>query len=142
METPSWHASLSGVIDEWAENTQRHVILSPDVDGLASAAVLNSIHPIKIIGIYTTIDLLLLDGHTKEDARNALFLDHDISQPGVRSIGQHLVLLKDSDQLSRRDPKSWNPNMIWKQSWENSFAVSHVTSSSAYSGLSAGVSTQ
>lgn len=122
MGSSEWHKSLSQVIDEWAESTPRHVIISPDVDGLASAALLNTIYPIKIIGIYTTIEILLLDGHSKEDARNALWLDHDISEPGIRCIGQHLIFLKDTDSLSRREPKSWNPNVMWKQSWENSFS--------------------
>lgn len=121
MDNSEWHKGLSDVINEWDKNTPRHVVISPDVDGLASASLLNSIKPIKIIGIYTTIELLLLDGHSKEEARNALWLDHDISEPGIRSIGQHLIFLKDSDILSRRDPKSWNPNVNWKQSWENSF---------------------
>ena len=121
MDYPEWHNDLSRVIKEWAENTPRYVVISPDVDGLASASLLNGMYPLKIIGIYTTIELLLLDGHTKEDARNALWLDHDVSQPGIRCIGQHLIFLKDTDVLSRRDSKSWNPNVAWKQSWENSF---------------------
>lgn len=121
MDNSEWHKGLSEVIKDWAESTPRYVIISPDVDGLASASLLNTIYPVKIIGIYTTIEILLLDGHTKEDARNALWLDHDISEPGIRCIGQHLIFLRDSDQLSRREPKSWNPNVVWKQSWENSF---------------------
>jgi hypothetical protein len=121
VKSPEWHRGLAEVINEWADSTPRHVIISPDVDGLASSALLNTIYPIKIIGIYTTIELLLLDDHTQEEARDALWLDHDISQPGVRCIGQHLIFLKDTDVLSRREPKSWNPNVMWKQSWENSF---------------------
>jgi hypothetical protein len=121
MQGADWHMKLESVLDSWASDTSRKVVISPDVDGLLSACILNSLHPLEIIGIYTTTHLILLDHYTKSDARKALFLDHDVSQPGVKSIGQHLVLHKDSDTLSRRDKGSWNPNIQWTQSWESSF---------------------
>lgn len=117
-----WQSELSQVLKEWnGQNNSNYVIISPDVDGLTSAAILNSIYPIKIIGIYTTTHLMLLDDHSKEDAKNALWLDHDISQEGIRCIGQHLVLHRTSDELPLRDKRSWNPNVWVQQSWEDSF---------------------
>jgi hypothetical protein len=77
--------------------------------------------PLKIIGIYTTTHLLLLDNHTKEEAKDALWLDHDISQIGVRCIGQHLVHHLPTDTLPLRDKRSWNPNVWVKQAWSESF---------------------
>jgi hypothetical protein len=78
-------------------------------------------YPVKIIGIYTTTHLLLLDDHTKEEAKDALWLDHDISQIGVRCVGQHLVLHQTTDKLPLRDQRSWNPNVWVKQAWTDSF---------------------
>jgi hypothetical protein len=122
MQHIQWHADLKRILDDWAKsNKKRHVVISPDVDGLTSAAILNSMYPIKIIGIYTTTHLLLLDDHTKEEAKDALWLDHDISQIGIRCVGQHLVLLHPTDKLPLRDQRSWNPNVWVKQAWTDSF---------------------
>jgi hypothetical protein len=57
-------------------------------------------YPVKIIGIYTTTHLLLLDDHTKEEAKDALWLDHDISQIGVRCVGQHLSPSSSNRQIT------------------------------------------
>ena len=122
MQHLQWHSDLTRVLDDWAKsNKKRHIVISPDVDGLTSAAILNSIYPLKIIGIYTTTHLLLLDDHTKEEARDALWLDHDISQIGVRCVGQHLVLHQSTNKLPLRDQRSWNPNVWVKQAWTDSF---------------------
>ena len=123
MQHLQWHSDLTKVLDDWAKsNKKRHIVISPDVDGLTSAAILNSMYPVKIIGIYTTTHLLLLDDHTKEEAKDALWLDHDISQIGVRCVGQHLVLHRSTDKLPLRDPRSWNPNIWVKQAWTDSFS--------------------
>lgn len=117
-----WHSDLKSVLDDWAaSNKKHHIVISPDIDGLTSAAILNSIYPVKIIGIYTTTHLLMLDNHTKGEAKDALWLDHDISQIGVRCVGQHLVHHQPSDKLPLRDKRSWNPNVWVKQSWSESF---------------------
>lgn len=122
MEHIQWHSDLKSTLDNWAKsNKKRHIVISPDVDGLTSAAILNSMYPVKIIGIYTTTHLLLLDDHTKKEAKDALWLDHDISQIGVRCVGQHLVLHKQTDKLPLRDQRSWNPNVWVKQAWTDSF---------------------
>ncbi len=111
------------MLDDWSINPgTKYVVISPDVDGLTSAAILNSIYPLKIIGIYSTTHLLLLDDHTPEDAKNALWLDHDISQIGVRCVGQHVVHHEPTDNLPLREPTSWNPNVWQKQSWNKSFS--------------------
>lgn len=122
MQHLQWHSDLTRVLDDWAKSSKkRHIVISPDVDGLTSAAILNSMYPLKIIGIYTTTHLLLLDNHTKEEARDALWLDHDISQIGVRCVGQHLVLHQSTNKLPLRDERSWNPNVWVKQAWTDSF---------------------
>lgn len=122
MQSVQWHSDLNAVLNNWAaSNRKRHIVISPDVDGLTSAAVLNALYPVKIIGIYTTTHLLMLDSHTKEEAKDALWLDHDISQIGVRCVGQHLVHHQPTDKLPLRDERSWNPNVWVKQAWSESF---------------------
>jgi len=122
MQQLQWHSDLTRVIDDWAQfNKKRHIVISPDIDGLTSAVILNSMYPVKIIGIYTTTHLLLLDDHSKEEAKDALWLDHDINHIGIRCIGQHLVLHQSTDNLPLRDKRSWNPNVWVGQAWSESF---------------------
>jgi len=118
----NWQTELGEVLEEWASSSkERHVVISPDVDGLTSASILNELYPLKIIGIYTTTNLLLLDNNTSQDAKDALWLDHDISQLGVRCVGQHLVHHHPDNKLPLRDKRSWNPNVWVRQAWSESF---------------------
>lgn len=121
MDSSNWQESLNAVIDDWARQTSRKIIISPDVDGITSACILNSIYEVEIIGIYTSVHLQMLGEYNRDDAKNALWLDHDINKEGIRCIGQHLVQHKSSDTLPLRDPRSWNPNVWVGQSWEESF---------------------
>tara|TARA_B100000700_G_C14916325_1_gene794857 strand:+ start:103 stop:1065 length:963 start_codon:yes stop_codon:yes gene_type:complete len=107
------------VVDDW---DGRHVITSPDVDGLLSFLAIKHAFPsTRLAGVYTTSHLLGFDGLTREEAREAIWLDHDISQPGIRCMGQHLVNLNPDDKLPRRHPISFNPNVFYKQAFTNSF---------------------
>jgi len=117
----SWKDLLSNVLSAWASESEG-VVLSADVDGALSAAIVATKFPTRVIGIYTTTHLVLLDGATAEDAGRALWLDHDVSEPGVRCVGQHLVHHKKTDELPRREPESFNPNVWLRQAWENSFS--------------------
>lgn len=120
MGNSNWKDDLKIVIDDWSTSSQ-DVVLSADVDGLLSCALLATRHPTRVLGVYTTTHLVLLDGATSEDAARALWLDHDVSEPGVRCIGQHLVHHSASDVLPRREKVSFNPNVWKKQSWDKSF---------------------
>ena len=114
-----WKEAVLGVVDDW---DGRHVITSPDVDGLLSFLAVRHAFPNVILGgVYTTSHLLGFDGLTRDEAREALWLDHDISQPGIRCMGQHLVNLNPEDLLPRRHPVSFNPNVFYKQAFTNSF---------------------
>jgi hypothetical protein len=125
---------MQAVLEDWAGGGDMNVVISPDVDGLSTACTLAAIYPkTRIIGLYTAVHLLLLGGDADLDAaRDALWLDHDISQPGIRCIGQHLVHLSESDTLPRRDPSSFNPNAWVRQSWDKSFKGKAGTSRDKY----------
>lgn len=113
-----WQDALLQVLEDWDGQV---IITSPDIDGLLSAALLCSLRKSRLGGIYTTRYLILFDGLSRTQARNALWLDHDISHPGVRCIGQHLVLHKPEDRLPRRHSVSFNPNIYYRQAYSSSF---------------------
>jgi hypothetical protein len=117
-----WNDQLITVLNDWYDSGSRHLIISPDVDGLLSAVLLQQEFPSKIIGFYTTSHLVLFDGYTPDDAKSSLWLDHDVNQLGIRCVGQHLVNLRPGDGLPTREPMSWNPNVWVGQAWEGSFS--------------------
>lgn len=117
----NWRSDLLRVLDQWA-NQSSGVVLSADVDGLVSCALLAQRYPVQVIGVYTTTHLVLLDGASESDAADALWLDHDVSQPGIKCVGQHLVHHKPTDHLPLREPDSFNPNVWQRQSWADSFS--------------------
>jgi len=121
-ENKTWHGELDFVLRDWANKTDKKIIISPDVDGLTSACLLASKFDCEIIGTYGTSHALLYDGASTKDAENALWLDHDVSRPNIRCVGQHLVQHKAEDKLPLRSKVSWNPNVWQNQSWEKSFA--------------------
>jgi len=120
VASTGWKDELKVVLDDWSESSE-NVILSADVDGLISCALLATEYPTHVLGLYTTTHLVLLDGATSIDAAGALWLDHDVSEPGVRCVGQHLVHHNADDELPRRERNSFNPNVWKKQSWDKSF---------------------
>lgn len=107
------------MLDDW---DHKGIVASPDVDGMLSSALVAKATGAKLVGVYTTSNLLLLDGTTHAQARDALWLDHDISHPGVRCVGQHLVNHAPGDALGRRHEPSFNPNAHYGQAWTQSFA--------------------
>ena len=119
--TSDWREDLRSVLKEWRSSGGHGVVLSPDVDGLTSCALLAAEGEVNVVGIYTTTKLVVLDGTTNEDVKNALWLDHDVSLKGVRCIGQHLINLHSTDTLPLREPQSFNPNAWVRQSWKDSF---------------------
>lgn len=116
-----WKNEVSGVLENWRK-ASHDVVISPDVDGIACAVLLAKRYKVRVVGIYSSQHLLMLDDFTVDDAKGALWLDHDVSHPDVRCIGQHLVLHKPGDHLPLRCAESWNPNIWAQQSWSESFA--------------------
>lgn len=118
----NWKESVLSVIDDW---DGKHIVTSPDVDGILSALVVGLYTGASLTGVYTTRYYLGFDESCKDaardKARNAIWLDHDISQLGIRCIGQHLVNHSLADKLPRRHPVSFNPNIFFGQAYPDSF---------------------
>lgn len=90
-----------------------NVIISPDFDGLLSAAIVNKYKPINISGIYTTNRLFMLDDI---DPTKAVWIDHDIRDPRIVSIGCHSVYPE-----VQVNPLSFNPHRIYNQHPDSCF---------------------
>ena len=114
----SWKTALRATLERWDGD---FIVTSPDVDGLLSAALLCEQRGARLIGFYTTKELLLFDGHTAEDARRALWTDHDITHPDILCIGQHLIHHGTTDALPTRRSGGFNPNALQPVAWQNSF---------------------
>ena len=118
MSHDEWIADFNKCLDAW---DGKYIITSPDVDGILSACLLADKYGAKLAGIYTTRYLILFDGYGAKEAKNALWLDHDISEEGVQCMGQHLVDHSELDTLSKRGKNSFNPNNYFGQTWKKSF---------------------
>jgi hypothetical protein len=105
-----WQDTLKKVMDEW---DKRYVVISPDVDGMLSALLLSHKYGTKIIGVYTTRHIVLFDNHDEEDAKKALWVDHDINHPEILCVGQHLIQGTCTDQIPTRRRPTFNPNLEW-----------------------------
>jgi len=120
MADEDWMPQFNQALDAW---DGKFIITSPDIDGILSACLLGNKYGAKLAGIYTTRYLILFDDATAADAKNALWLDHDISEDGIQCMGQHLVDHSELDTLPKRGKNSFNPNNHFRQTWKNHFMV-------------------
>ncbi len=118
MSDQDWVAQFNDALQSW---DKRFIIASDDVDGLLSASLMEHVFGARLIGVYGTTNLLLFDGFTTESAIDALWVDHDISHPGIICMGQHIVRIRVNDQLPTRHRPNFNPNLVWPRAWENCF---------------------
>ena len=117
----AWIKDILRTLECWRTKSDG-VVISPDIDGLLSALIAKRMFGARIVGIYTTKDIILLDGASSDDALSALWLDLDIDDPRALCIGQHLIQIDCStDKLTRRHPASFNPNVQFLQDYKRSF---------------------
>jgi len=84
----------------WIVERGHKVVLSSDADGLLCGLLMASLLDWEITGFYDGRRLLLKKGLT---AKRCIFLDMEIFDPAVRSLGQHLVLYNKNAV-----PDNWN----------------------------------
>ena len=123
MPRPDWVPTFNKAIQAW---DGKYIITSPDVDGMLSACLLANEFGAKLGGVYTTRYLILFDDINASEVKNALWLDHDISEEGIQCMGQHLVNHSKEDKLPKRGAHSFNPNQHFNQSWKDSFHGSNM----------------
>lgn len=112
-----WKNYLAQTLDSW---NKKYLIISPDLDGLLSACLASHVYGSKIIGIYDTRTLMLFDNHTMEQAKEALWIDLDIQNKNILSFGHHILQI-DGEELSRFNPNSFNPNVLYGLDWKKCF---------------------
>ena len=123
MAIETWITDFNKYLDAW---DGKYIITSPDIDGILSACLLADKFGAKLAGVYTTRYLILFDGCGAKEAKNALWLDHDISEEGIQCMGQHLVDHSELDMLPKRGKNSFNPNNYFRQTWKKSFHGSRM----------------
>lgn len=84
----------------------KQLIISPDMDGFMSAALLNRYNGSEVVGTYDKNLLCLADG---VDPKECLFVDVDMNTSDYVSIGNHMRLLSDGAA-----ERSFNPNHKYK----------------------------
>lgn len=114
-----WKRSLDDLFRDW---NQKHIVTSPDVDGLLCALiVMHHIPESKLLGFYDCNQLTLCaEEHDMELAKDALWVDLDVLG-NIRCIGQHLIQYEENDIFPTRHPLSFNPNVFFGQNYKNSF---------------------
>ncbi len=82
------------------------LIISPDMDGFMSAALINRYNGSTVVGTYDKNLLCLADG---VDPKECLFVDIDMNTSDYVSIGNHMRLLSDGAA-----ERSFNPNQYYE----------------------------
>jgi hypothetical protein len=113
----SWKDKFTCCIDRW---NKKCIVISPDLDGIISAVALCHIYGSRIIGIYDTRRIIVFDEADREELVNALWLDHDIQNKNILSIGHHLLQI-GNEELLKFNEDSFNPNVYFGMNWRNCF---------------------
>lgn len=96
----------------WLIEKNRKCIISPDADGLISGLFMSEYLGWRVVGYYDNGKNLIIDKNIS--ARECVFLDTEIFREGIRSIGHHIIRLRERDF-----PGNWskfanclNPNVL------------------------------
>ena len=84
----------------------RDLIISPDIDGLTSARLLEDFNGSRVVGTYDKNVMTLMDGI---DPKQCLFVDCDMNRAEYVSIGNHMRLMEDNIAS-----ESFNPNVYYQ----------------------------
>ena len=113
-----WRDEIGDCIDHW---DKKAIVVSPDVDGFLTAAILSNAFGSKVVGYYNARSLYIERGFDVDDCIRSLWLDHDIDHSSILCIGQHLISGAKTDKLGRRNDLSFNPNVYLGQDYNGSF---------------------
>jgi len=127
----SWIEEVRQLLSHWesqyTSDATLNVIASPDLDGVLSILLLQKHYSklgrvVRVIGIYTTIELYLCDEADEQAAHKALWVDHDMLD-NLLSIGNHLSRFACNDGRERinRHPLAFNLNDRFGQGYADSF---------------------
>lgn len=99
----------------WLRRKGQAMVISPDLDGVLSALLLQHLWQWQVVGFYDAGTLWLLKEYSDLDATKPVFVDHDIYRKHIPSIGHHMLkwgrdtLIPEHEDT---DAQSINPNLI------------------------------
>jgi len=102
----------------WLNKKNQDIIIGDDIDAIMSACFLHDVLNWNIIGFYVDYSKLFIKKGYKK-WKNAVFVDLDISNNDIKSIGHHILKLNDEAENCIGQLKSINPNLIRKISMKN-----------------------
>ncbi len=99
----------------WLRERGHKMIVSSDLDGLLSGALLSWLLDWKVIGFYDAENIWVLFDHTDILGGEYVFVDHDICRREVISIGHHMLQYNPDIPVpayAEPDARHVNPNLI------------------------------
>lgn len=103
----------------WAFEKNKEMIIGDDIDSIISACFLHHFLKWEIKGFYVGYQILFIESGFNH-WRNSIFVDLDISQNDIRSIGHHILQITSKDEIKDIGHiNSLNPNLIRKITMEN-----------------------
>jgi site-specific DNA-methyltransferase (adenine-specific) len=99
----------------WLRHKKQLMVISPDLDGVLSALLLQHLWKWELVGFYDASTLWLLKEYSNLDATKPTFVDHDICRKHLPSIGHHMLKWGQDTPIPEcegPDAQSFNPNLI------------------------------
>lgn len=94
----------------WIRERDLPMVVGTDLDALMSALFLHHSRGWRIVGFYNLESVFAVESETLDSLRRAVWVDLDIAQADIRSIGHHIVT-QNRDQVPPVLASSLNPNL-------------------------------
>src|SRR3989344_3071729 len=106
----------------WVVEREQKCVISPDADGILCGLFMSQYLDWEIVGYYDNGKNLLLKEGVK--AEECVFLDTEIYRSNIRSVGQHILLLRleDTDIDLENYKNCLNPNTLRGRTLEENFS--------------------
>lgn len=86
------------------------MVIGCDLDALLSAAFMCHFRDWKIVGFYDLTTVYAASGRSLDDLRSAVWVDLDIAQADIRSVGHHILTQRRGETVPAL-ASSLNPNL-------------------------------
>jgi site-specific DNA-methyltransferase (adenine-specific) len=97
----------------WLRQRGLPMVISPDLDGVLSAMLLQHLWQWQLVGFYDAENLWLLREYSDIEHSKPVFVDHDIYRKDLPSIGHHMLKWGlDTPVPEHESPQSVNPNLL------------------------------
>jgi len=95
----------------WVSEENKKMVIGGDLDALLSATYLKDRKEWELIGFYTDFENLYYKTGEEDELEDAIWVDLDIYDSEIYSIGHHILKDKKSDEL-KGHKNSLNPNLL------------------------------